>query len=252
MLKSVDIIKTQITPKLQKLIDDIRLESDDHRPLVFGDEEEFKTIMRKAFPAEANACFIPSADRFFIFLKRIDNIKASEEYAIAHELGHLWLLLRGLPPEKMTTDNVKQIAWDSFFSPLREIMEHAVYYPLLKSKYDIDLYQIGNERLVDFIKNQLPSLKKTTAEEITLLILNYIKYAVESDSIYWLERLQNAYSRNKTGAKNIAENMLPIIKQISGTIDPQLFVRQYCQAVEIIDKQFGIPANLWPVFCKPN
>jgi len=116
MLKNVDIVKKQVSPKLQELMDDILRASSDQRPLVFGDEEEFKAIMMKPFPAEANACIVPSNERFIIFLKRIDIIAAAEESAIAHEFGHLWLLLRGLPPEKVTTDQDRQIAWDTFFT----------------------------------------------------------------------------------------------------------------------------------------
>jgi hypothetical protein len=189
MLRTVDEIKAQITPNLQRLLDDVLLGAEDQRPLMFGNEEEFKTVKGMPFPAETNACFNPFRDRFVIFLKRIDTIGLKEEHDIAHELGHLWLLFLGLPSEKRSSDADRQARWDSFFSPLREIMEHAVYYPLMKDKYQIDLYKIGNERLTDFITDQLPNIGNKSVPEKLLLILNYIKYEVESDDHYWLDRL---------------------------------------------------------------
>ena len=103
MLKTIDEIRTQITPNLQKLLNDILLEANDPRPLLFGDEQEFKTIKIR-YPPETDSCFNPFLDRFIIFLKHIDNINRKEQLYIAHELGHLWLLLLGLPPEKKSTD----------------------------------------------------------------------------------------------------------------------------------------------------
>jgi hypothetical protein len=178
MLKSVDEIKVQITPNLRSLLDAVLLEGNDPRPLMFGDEQEFKNIKGMSFPAETNACFGPFLDRFVIFLRRIDDIGLKEEHDIAHELGHLWLVLLGLPSEKRSNDATRQTSWDTFFSPLRDIMEHAVYYPLVKDKYQIDLYRIGNERSADFITEQLPNLGTESAPEKLLLILNYIKYRV--------------------------------------------------------------------------
>ena len=128
MLKTVDKIKAQITPNLQSLLNDVLSEGNDPRPLMIGDEQEVQTIKGIPFPAETNACFNPFLDRFIIFLKRIDKLGLKEEQDIAHELGHLWLLFLGLPSEKRSDDGDRQASWDTFFSPLRDIMEHAVYY----------------------------------------------------------------------------------------------------------------------------
>ena len=249
MLRTVDEVRSQITPSLQKLLNDILLEFNDPHPLMFGDEIEFKTIKGMPFSIETNACFSPFRDRFIIFLKHIDKIGREDEYDIAHELGHLWLLLLGLPPEMKTTDKDRQVSWDTFFSPLRDSMEHAVYYPLIKDKYQIDLYKIGNERLVDFIRNQLPNLKNGSAPEKLLLMLNYIKYEVESDDHYWIERLHEAYSKKALDVKNVADSLLlPVVQKLARTKDAQFFISQYRKVLIILDTHFGVPAELWPTF----
>lgn len=252
MLKSVDEVKNQITQNLRQLVDDVLLESNDPRPLMFGDEQEFKIIRGVPFPIESNACFMPSRERFIVFVKHIDTIGSDAEHAIAHELGHLWLFLLGLPPEKITTDRDRQEIWDTFFGPLREIMEHEVYYPLLKTKYQIDLYKIGNERLFDFIKSQFPSLKNKTAPEKLLLMLNYIKYNVESDNSYWQERLHKAYSKKAQDVKNVAECLLPIVQTLASTRDVQLFISQYRKVLGILNAHFDVREELWPNFCAQN
>jgi len=248
MLRTIDEIRAQITPNLQKLLNDILLESDDPRPLMFGDEQEFKTIKGKPFPTETNACFNPFLDRFIIFLKHIDKVGSKEQYDIAHELGHLWLLFLGLPSEKKTTDRDRQESWDTFFSPLRDSMEHAVYYPLIKDKYQIDLYKIGNKRLADFIRRQLPNLKNESTPEKLLLTLNYIKYEVESDDRYWLERLHKAYSKEALDVINVGDCLLPLVQKLASTKDAQFFISQYRKVLEILNTHFGVPVELWPTF----
>lgn len=248
MLKTADEIKTQVTTNLQSLLSDILLEATDPRPLMFGDEQEFKTIKGMPFPAETNACFNPFLDRFVIFLKRIDEIGLKEENDIAHELGHLWLFYLGLPSEKRSCDPNRKVSWDTFFSPLRDTMEHAVYYPFFKDKYHIDLYKIGNERLANFITEQMPNIGNTSAPEKLLLILNYIKYKVESDNHYWLERLHEAYSEQAIDTMHIADSLLPSIHELAGTRDSQLFISRYRKVLEILNSQFDIPVELWPAF----
>ncbi len=248
MLKTIDEIRAQISPNLQKLLNDILLESDDPRLLMFGDEQEFKTIKGKPFPIETNACFNPFLDRFIIFLKHIDKIGSKEQYDIAHELGHLWMLLLGLPSEKKTTDRDRQESWDTFFSPLRDSMEHAVYYPLIKDKYQIDLYKIGNKRLADFIRRQLPNLKNESTPEKLLLMLNYIKYEVESDDHYWLERLHQAYSKKAVDVITAGDSLLPLVQKLASTKDAQFFISQYRKVLKILDTHFRVPVELWPTF----
>ena len=248
MLKTVNEIRSQISLNLQKLLNDSLLESYDPRPLMFGDEQEFKTIKGKPFHAETNACFSPFKDRFIIFLKQIDKIGGKEECDIAHELGHLWLLLLGLLSEKESTNRDRQMAWDAFFEPLRGIMEHAVYYPLIKNKYQIALYKIGTQRLNDFIKSQLPNLKNESEPEKLLLLLNYIKYEVESDDHYALERLHNVYSKKALDVKNVADRLLPVIQELASTKDAQFFISQYQKVLEFITGHFNIPTELWPSF----
>jgi hypothetical protein len=248
MLKTVNEVRSQISPNLQKLLNDSLLESDDPRPLMFGDEQEFKTIKGKPFHAEINACFSPVKNRFIIFLKQIDKIGSKEECDISHEIVHLWLLLLGLPSEKESTNRDRQAAWDTFFGPLREIMEHAVYYPLIKNIYQINLYKIGTERLDHFIKSQLPSLKNESEPEKLLLLLNYIKYEVESDDHYALEGLHNAYSKKALDVKNVADILLPVVRKLASIKDAQFFIAQYRKILKIIGTNFCIPENLWPNF----
>lgn len=248
MLKTIYEIRAQITPNLQKLLSDILLESDDPRPLMFGDEQEFKTIKSEPFPTETNACFNTFLDRFIIFLKRIDQIGSKEQDDIAHELGHLWLLLLGLPSEKKTADRDRQKAWDTFFSPLRDSMEHAVYYPLIKDKYRIDLYKIGNRRLANFIRRQLPNLKNESTPEKLLLMLNYIKYEVESDDHYWIERLHKAYSEKALDVITAGDRLLPLVQKLANTKDAHFFISQYRKVLKILDTHFSVPVELWPMF----
>ena len=248
MLKTVNEIRSQISPNLQNLLNDSLIESNDPRPLKFGDEQEYKAIKGNFSPTDINACFCPFKDKFIIFIKQIDKIKCKEECDIAHELGHLWLFLLGLPPEKKTTNRDRQMAWDTFFGPLREIMEHAVYYPLIKNKYQIDLYKIGTERLNNFIKSQLPNLKNESEPEKLLLLLNYIKYEVESDDHYALERLHNAYSKKALDVKNIADRLLRVVQELASIRDAQFFISQYRKTLKILDIHFCIPVKLWPNF----
>lgn len=131
-------------------------------------------------------------------------------------------------------------------------MEHAVYYPLIKDKYQIDLYKIGNERLNRFITDQLPNLGNGSTPEKLLLVLNYIKYEVEAGDPYWLESLHKAYSKKAPDVKNIADSVLLIVKELAGTKDPQSFIAQYCAVLRILDTHFEIPAEQWPNFCRTN
>ena len=47
MLKTVNEIRSQISPNLQNLLNDSLIESNDPRPLTFGDEQEYKAIKEK-------------------------------------------------------------------------------------------------------------------------------------------------------------------------------------------------------------
>ncbi len=248
MLRTADEIKAKFAPNLQSLLNNILLDGRDPRPLIFGDEKAFEAIKGISFPAEMSACFNPFPDRFIIFLKRIDKIGSKEEHDIAHELGHLWLLFLGLPSEKRSSDIDRQANWDTFFSPLRDTMEHAVYYPLIRDEYQINLYKIGNERLANFITDQLPSMGNESEQEKLLLILNFIKYKVESDSYYWLDKLHEAFSRQAIDAMQIANSLLPLIQKLAAIKDMQLFVSQYRKVLEILSIHFDIPKELWPAF----
>ena len=127
-------------------------------------------------------------------------------------------------------------------------MEHAVYYPLMKDIYQIDLYKIGNKRLANFITNQLPDLGNESTPEKLLLILNYIKYEVESDDHYWLERLRETYSKKASDVINVGDILLPLIQKLARTKDAQFFISQYRKVLKILDTLLGVPVELWPTF----
>lgn len=246
MLISSDQIKSQFSSNLQKLMEDVLAHSDGSRPLVFCDEEEFHKVTGNPLQQNDVACLLPSDQMCRICLRHLDSITTEVELAIAHELGHLWLQFHRFPRKKMFTDAIKQEAYRYCFGPLLDIMEHAVYYPWLRDNYNFDLYKVGNQRLVDFIKNEIP--KRTIvsqADEISLM-LNYIKFHVESNNLYWQEKLRKAYSKPVfLSLKEIAERPLPVIMELSADpINPHTFIETYRNVLELMD----IERSIWPSF----
>ena len=158
MWKTSDEIKSQLTPTFQKLINDILAKSDGSRPLIFADEQEYQKIFSTPFSLEDNAWFVSDSKQFLIFLRQLSVVTNKEELDIAHELGHMWLILCNYP-EKSIKKNFIQNESNTIFVILHNIMDHAIFYPFLKNQYKIDLYKIGNNRLSDFIKDQLPGMK---------------------------------------------------------------------------------------------
>ena len=104
----------------------------------------------------------------------------------------------------------------------------------MEGKYQINLYTIGNERLVSFITDQLPTIGNESVSEKLLLILNYIKYKVESDDHHWLKRLYEAYSKQAIDARHIADNLLPLVQELAGAKDSHLFISQYRKVLETL------------------
>ncbi len=215
MWKTSEEIKSQLTPTFQKLINDILAKSDGSSPLIFADEQKYQKIFSTPFQLDINACFWFDNKQFYIFLKQLDVVTIKEELDIAHELGHLWLFLCNFPHEKRTTNKDRQNAYDTFFGPSHDIMGHAIFYPYLKNRYKINLYKVGNNRLIEFIKNQLPSMKYISQGEKLLLMLNYIRYVIESDDQHWRGILHKAYSEKAPdNLKIIEESLLPIIHEL--------------------------------------
>lgn len=235
-------IRAQLSPALQKLLDNV-LSYSDGRPLEFVDEGKYAKITGKSPKLSAGeACFTGSEQRFIICLKSLELITPENELSIAHELGHLWLLLHGFPKEGQYADAERQDAYERCCGPLRDIMEHAIFYPWLNDNYKIDLYKRENQRLVDFIRNDLPKRK----DQISL-ILNYIKFKIQTDEKYWQDRLNKAYSRTDlTGLKDKGESVLPSIQElVSKPPNSQLFVAKYCDALNALN----IKREIWPDFC---
>ncbi len=253
MLKTSDEIKSQLSHDLQKLIDDVLAKSDDNCPLYFADEHEHNSRLRRPFPFGVNARFLPDIKnkQFFIFLKQISIITKSEELDIAHELGHLWLFLCNFPKTKKTNNKYKQDIYEVYLGPLYDIMEHSIFYPYIVNNYNTNLYEVGNNRLIDFIKKQLPSLNNTSNEESLRLTLYYIKYVVESDNQHWLGKLHNAYSEKAPDSLRIAEDsLLPIIRELANEPNPEKLKGKYRAALEVIEDNFDISRGLWPEFAK--
>jgi hypothetical protein len=253
MWKTSDEIKSQLTPNYQKLLDDVLAKSDGSYQLYFADEQEHKRELKRPFPFGVNACFEPDIEnkQFFIFLKQICVITKKEELDIAHELGHLWLRLCNFPLTKRTTNRYKQKIYDVYLSPLFDTMSHSIFYSYILNNYKINLYEVGNSRLIDFIKNQLPSLNNTSKEESLRLTLYYIKYVVESDDQHWLGILHKAYSEKAPDNLRIAEDsLLPIIHELVNEPNPENFNGKYRAALEVIEDNFDISRDLWPEFVK--
>jgi hypothetical protein len=123
-------------------------------------------------------------------------------------------------------------------------MEHAIFYPWLKNTYEINLYEIGNKRIVGFIHAALPSYDPRR-DQIPL-ILNYIKHTLESDKQYWHEKLNKAYSKNSfKEMREISLNLLAIIKEVSNrSPNPQYFTEKYREILKIM----SIDEKTYPVF----
>lgn len=247
MLISSEQIRSKLSPILQRLMDDVLAKSDG-RPLVFGDAQEHQNIIGLPFPPGCIACLIPTSKSFIICIKQLDSISDEEEKQIAHELGHLWLTFHDFPREKRSNLSDKQQRYDICFGPLLEIMEHAIFYPWLKTNYGIDLYKIGNQRLYEFLHGELPNRKIESEGDQIPLIMNYLKFKIESDDSYWQERLSKAYSKVKfVNLKEIVERLLPIIQQVaSKSPDSQCFITKFREALEIMN----IKPEIWPDFAQ--
>jgi hypothetical protein len=247
VLKDSEDIRSQLSPTLQKLLDDVLAKSDGSRQLEFGDSQEHQRFYVNSFPEGAIACLIPTSKSFIICIKQLDSISDEEEKEIAHELCHLWLTFHGFPRERVSDDPQQNEAYKQYVGPLHAIMEHAIFYPWLKNNYGIDLYRVGNQRLVDFLKNKFPNRKNESQRDQVSLFLNYIKFKVESDSSYWQERLSRAYSKNKfIDLKLVDERVLPIIQELtSKSLDPHYFIAKYREVLEIMD----IKREISPDFC---
>ena len=80
----------------------------------------------------------------------------------------------------------------------------------------------------------MPNIKNESEPEKLLLLLNYIKYEVESDDHYALERLHNAYSKKALDVKNIADRLLRVVQELASMRDAQFFISQYRKTLKIL------------------
>lgn len=238
----------QVGPIVQKLMDDVLSISDGRRPLKFTDEDGYRELTGKSIKlAEGEAFFNSNNKCFIICLKPFMPINAERELSIAHELGHMWLRLKDYPQEGAINDPYKQEAYDKCCGPIFDIMQHAIIYPWLKETYGIDLYERGKNRLISYI-GELPKKEaKTEANEFEHK-LYYIKHNIESADVYWLGKLSNKYSKPKlSGCKQIAENVLSVIRQLGHCpLDADSFLKKYQEVLRVLN----IKEDAWPSICQ--
>ena len=253
MLIDSEDVESQFTENLQKLMEYVTGRFR-HFPLIFIDKKEYEEKWGIPFMSGGCACSFIFEGKLFVVLKELDSI-LMQEASIAHELGHFWLESHGFPrrPQGLFKTKDEEERYNICFYRLHEIMEHSIFYPWLKDNYSFDLYSIGNERLVNFLKNEISSLcdeystNKPEGRKVQL-ILYYLKFKVEADKRYWQDRLGKAYSKGMlVEMRDTAQQVLPIIRSLSNQeLDSKCFKEKYREVLRImgIDKQF------WPEYMK--
>ena len=244
-------VKSQFTENLQKLMEYVMRRFSGF-PLIFVDKKESEKTWGIPFIDGGVAYSFKDKERLVIALKELDSIFLQEPI-IAHELGHFWLESHGFPRRQQGPFKTKdeENRYDTCFRPLLEIMEHTIFYPWLKVNYSFDLYSTGNERLVNFLRNEISSLcnkysaNKYQGDKVTL-ILYYIKFHMEADNRYWQGRLENAYSKGMlVEMRDTAQRVLPIIRSLANQEpDSKCFKEKYCEVL----KTMRINEQLWPEF----
>lgn len=245
-------VRLQFTENLQKLMEYVMRRFSGF-PLIFVDKKESEETWGISFIEGGVAYSFKDKERLVIALKELDSI-LTQEPTIAHELGHFWLESHGFPRKRdtfKTKDEEKR--YTICLGRLLEIMEHAIFYPWLKVNYKFDLYRIGNERLVNFLRDEISSLcnkysaNKHEGGKVTL-ILSYIKFNVEADSRYryWQDRLEKAYSkRTLVEIRDTAKLVLPIIRSLENQEpDSKCFKEKYYEVLGTI----GIDKQFWPEY----
>lgn len=117
MIISCEQIMPKLSSQLRRLMDDVLAKSNGSRTLEFSDALEHK----KYLTDEKNACIISGKNKSIIVVKQLDPITDKEELAIAHELGHLWLLSHNFPRERqydLPAEQERQERYDICFGPL--------------------------------------------------------------------------------------------------------------------------------------
>lgn len=243
-------VKSQFTENLQKLMEYVMRRFSGF-PLIFVDKKESEETWGIPFIDGGVAYSFKDKERLVIALKELDSI-LTQEPTIAHELGHFWLESHGFPRKRDTFKTKDEEERHTIcFGRLLEIMEHAIFYPWLKVNYKFDLYRIGNERLVNFLKNNFSSLRnryltnKQQGDKVKL-ILNYVKFHVEADNYNVQKRQEDAYSEGVlVEIRDTAQQTLSIICDlVNQEPDSKCFKERYCEVLRIM----GISKQFWPEY----
>ncbi len=252
MLIDSEDVKSQFTENLQKLMEYI-ISRFSGFPLIFVDKKESEETLGIPFINGGVAYSFKDKERLVIALKELDSIFLQEPI-IAHELGHFWLESYEFPRRpsvSFKTEDEKERYY--CFDRLHDIMEHAIFYPGLKANYSFDLYTIGKQRLVNFLCTELSVrikeylINKFQKQKVRL-ILNFLKWNVESNDNYWQDRLEKAYSKGILAEiRHTAQQVLPIIRSLSNQEpDSKCFKEKYLEVLGTI----GIDKQFWPEYMK--
>lgn len=246
MLIDSNEMRLRLSPDTQRLLGEVLAVFKDKISLQFGDEQAYYEIMGEHFQLDGNACYLPGNERPIIFIRQLKPVTRGTELDIAHELGHLWLESFEFPrfgfcrtKEERKTFKTYRFAW------LMEIMEHAIYYPKFKGEYGIDLYNIGNKRLEEFLDRYLGRQASNSGREQIGLILYFIKYHVEANDGNLVNRLDAVYSERFVKIREKAEEALRIIQGLVGQEpDATNFKDKYHDVL----RSLGVSEQHWPGF----
>lgn len=232
-------LQPYLSAKLQNMMIDVLHKSSNH-PLTFHDEDLHRQRSGKPFSPEIRACIFLDKNDSKICLKKLKEVTLRKqpnedrnEISIAHELGHLLLRFFDFPIIQ-SSDDVQ--------GELFNIMQHAVFFPLVKANYHFDLYQEANQRLREFLKNN--HFRTQRGWEI-----DFIKYKVEANDGEALDQMEKTITkslqrRSEQIDQVVFDGIISIQSLSNGSPNPDTFKNTYRD----VFKNFGFSAEKWPKF----